>query len=830
MLYVSACFCLDFWTSTISQSKPILRTVYHTTINAPKATPTAVAITNHHQSGQKTSPFSTTNCVNGASSTTTNTTTPHSSVHSVKSTLSSTQVTRTMDTFQKVCETKTVTKTTQINGAIPHVTSSLKKTGKGSEVGGAYVNGALSSSSSSLPEPPPKPVSAAEVPVSNGCLNPSETSAFSTPTATKAVVTQAPITQAYHKGRLSDKLSDYEDIWNGPSTGESDVKNPFFRPIQNGSMTEDETVSLVSDTDGHSGFSAVNPGYHSDTASEKSDFVFHRALTASQSGVKKEVETEHVEETQIVNVERIVPAGVRAKDEAVVFTFDLPTQTVNSLTQSGSLGRPRRSPPSIRAPPIPEARRPSQEAIQPTYAQPWALPVNKPVETRKDTTGAINVSDYFIEKIEKDSRPTERILPPEIPPRKESFNFRDFNPQVTTFLPPATVAPHQGSYTEPHRSKASITLKTASSTPKLSPVDIRKAPVDTAIVSTIGRSQSMKALAEELEKPIHARAQSLPKDAPKQNSQMKVGKCSTTVVQVTTVKVPVTVPEEGVMAQPTLSFSTTNSLPRTERYKPPPPPKPNTLKSPDRKAPHCQHQRPPPISQSFEENFFKPEVIKKLEEPSKPHVGKFPVYNSQSSLASFSDTSTVEDLISDVSPDLTLKPIKPLTIKNLQRISEYDNINHRLPGAPSSRRTVVSSAGTQYCQPWDSNLWDNLMSMPHPPNPTQTPSDYQDAKSEPSDGGSEGDYSSVYYESESGRAPSDHMGSEVCNSTFEWAKEAKNCAVDPTQVAENIDRDLERSVEQLTNEPVSDDEGVEDDHDTTHDNFSKRLMPFLCKL
>ena len=137
----------------------------------------------------------------------------------------------------------------------------------------------------------------------------------------------------------------------------------------------------------------------------------------------------------------------------------------------------------------------------------------------------------------------------------------------------------------------------------------------------------------------------------------------------------------------------------------------------------------------------------------------------------------MEDLICDVSPDLTLKPIKPLTIKNLQRISEYDNINHRLPGAPSSRRTVVSSAGTQYCQPWDSNLWDNLMAMPNPPAKQQqarTPSDYQDAKSEHSDPGSDGDYSSVYYESESGRAPSEHMGSEVANSTFEWSREKKS--------------------------------------------------------
>ena len=123
--------------------------------------------------------------------------------------------------------------------------------------------------------------------------------------------------------------------------------------------------------------------------------------------------------------------------------------------------------------------------------------------------------------------------------------------------------------------------------------------------------------------------------------------------------------------------------------------------------------RSPLISQSFNEHFFKKEAVEQLERGSpSPPVGRFPVYdNPQSPRTSESDEgSTVEDLIADVSPELTLKPIKPLTIGNVSRMSEYDNVTGII-GGPSSRRTGGSSVATYYCQPWDSSLWDDLLNL-----------------------------------------------------------------------------------------------------------------------
>ena len=75
---------------------------------------------------------------------------------------------------------------------------------------------------------------------------------------------------------------------------------------------------------------------------------------------------------------------------------------------------------------------------------------------------------------------------------------------------------------------------------------------------------------------------------------------------------------------------------------------------------------------------------------------------------SYSEGSTVEDLITQTSPDLTVQPIKPLTVTNLQRMSEYDNLSGLFshPGGTTGghhRSLAPSSVGTFYCKPWDSS-------------------------------------------------------------------------------------------------------------------------------
>ncbi|XP_064600127.1 uncharacterized protein LOC135466527 isoform X2 [Liolophura sinensis] len=118
---------------------------------------------------------------------------------------------------------------------------------------------------------------------------------------------------------------------------------------------------------------------------------------------------------------------------------------------------------------------------------------------------------------------------------------------------------------------------------------------------------------------------------------------------------------------------------------------------------------------SFEETCFLIEdlenSVKNTPPPTSPSLNKFPVDNSAINRRSYSDSSTVEDLISHTAPQCTVKSLQPLTLKNLQRVSEYDNLMN--PYRPSSVRTA-SSIGTVFCKPWDSSPWQNLLQSESP--------------------------------------------------------------------------------------------------------------------
>ena len=204
-----------------------------------------------------------------------------------------------------------------------------------------------------------------------------------------------------------------------------------------------------------------------------------------------------------------------------------------------------------------------------------------------------------------------------------------------------------------------------------------------------------------------------------------------------------------IQAAPTLQLhcSRAQSLPTDDLSPEPPPVPPKNLATPPdspvmcRPPPHPSNgsiqptgSSPPPTqkgmpatSDSFEKNF---EQMLKLEGPGP--MQRFPLDINQhtatqgtSQRTSYSESSTVEDLIQDVLPSLTVKPIKVerLTEKNLQRISDYDNVSGVL--GPQSRRTVASSA-TIYCTPWDNNnvlqkMFDNLQTHALPPPPHAPP-------------------------------------------------------------------------------------------------------------
>lgn len=93
-----------------------------------------------------------------------------------------------------------------------------------------------------------------------------------------------------------------------------------------------------------------------------------------------------------------------------------------------------------------------------------------------------------------------------------------------------------------------------------------------------------------------------------------------------------------------------------------------------------------------------------------PTLSRFPVYrpsklNDVSRHSMFSELSTVEDLISSVNPQLTIKPMKQIpTIIYSGAMSEYDNLtSHYAP--PSGR----SNAETEFCAPWDNTFCSSLL-------------------------------------------------------------------------------------------------------------------------
>lgn len=86
---------------------------------------------------------------------------------------------------------------------------------------------------------------------------------------------------------------------------------------------------------------------------------------------------------------------------------------------------------------------------------------------------------------------------------------------------------------------------------------------------------------------------------------------------------------------------------------------------------------------------------------SSPGVGKFPVfYKTEEQKVMYSEGSTAEDIITSWNPELTLRP-RPFPVNG--PLSEYDNLNN-LYIAPS-----VNSTGTLFCNPWENSVLGKFM-------------------------------------------------------------------------------------------------------------------------
>ena len=516
-----------------------------------------------------------------------------------------------------------------------------------------------------------------------------------------------------------------------------------------------------------------NPGYRSDSESEWEG-----------PEQRKNKQTEHVEVTTTTHLHKIVPPGMQAK-QPVVFKFDLNHQLMSS-----------KPPPTTQPPPVPNSHSspafslldsPLSQYSSPSYTEPFDSRIGR-VDGVTSTVGAIRIGDG--------SRP---VIP----------------------------APgHHSKQTRPHSTY--VREKLPSVTSYRDPVDLVHGNTPTKLC-TIRRSQSLKALVSEIEKPIEERAFSLPNE-----------------------KKDLTGKRDKKAKPPPPVIHEVEDTPRKQ-----PPPKPKRQTKP-KNRPTAQlnarnitapitnnateaipfHFKPPVISESFEKNFFGPDNVNILQEGSEPHMHRFPTDLSQLPDPQTTwnrDPVTVEEIMKTMSPDLTLRPVKPLTRKNLQgRFSDYDNINPHFNGPSSRRTTATSSVGTHYDVPWDTSKWykvltgdlpagDDFMAPHDSPAPLASPEEsYFLAEQDQGDCGSDPDYSSVC-------PPSEVLGSDLAASYVWHAKSDRDSATETTPQPPLQEDSLESAVDQLSCQPDSDDEGMGDDNELARDDFKNRLMPFLCE-
>ena len=573
----------------------------------------------------------------------------------------------------------------------------------------------------------------------------------------------------YNNTDLVDKLSDYED-----------AQGPFFQPI----------VSLPSDTSSNVGgkvsqisshyenvnYNVNNPGYASDCISEKSDYIdssfFINLDAVPNKGRKRLISTEHVEETTTVCLDQLVPRGLK-RYTPVMFKFNVvpSTPTKDTLSPAVSGGS------SVPTSPYKSAA--SSQFSTPSYMEPVDTLIGR-VAGASHTNPVVKVNNTLKQ-----------------PGVTRYTNSLEINPSgVCRYGNSLEIKPPPG----PHRADLRHDSK-SSTMPKFSKHErvVARSPQNSGLHQRRRDTASLISHLEVVKKmppKVFMRSQSL-RSLPSSNEWKEQ-----------------TLPRQGgesrVRGQTRGSLQTVIE-PGSQSADSSPVHKPNRTASHQHLVNgHVNgHNAKPERTNSETQaiNNHLNEILGDLDElnlliddplpapvPLAVTLRRFPKAHSQSSLnstqTSFSDTCTVEDVLNNISPELTLRPIKPLTAKNLQRRSDYDNLNN--VWCPSSRRTVTSSVGTHYSQPWDSNILQDLITFGSVaqqgqfPTPTTTDKANRDSFVSRQSGLTE---YSLFNESESGRAPSEL--------SFEVPAEGANPPAN---------QDTEILVQ------LSDDEGMEDDN------------------
>ena len=566
-----------------------------------------------------------------------------------------------------------------------------------------------------------------------------ERSAFSKPSTNNG------LTPRYYCSSPHDKLSDYEDVWS-PKPSAPQTPLNFFKPIGKGSSVSSLDSLMVKDSDR---MSMHNPGYISDAGSDKErDFIdqsFVVDLTKPVFASSPNTERQSRKKSKSKPVMR----------NHTVHNVNYERRAAKKVTQVETVQKSSKM----------------QAVIADGIIQRSTSEMSSNTQCIRRTTVKSQSVPRDILSSKTDSEETEyENLVNGVPlmPRYSPQSFPVQNSRPKDCAPSAPCLGTSEVHPPVHEVKSDPILSTC-----VIPLSQYIIPNDTA------QSQSSLMFQAAPTLPLHCtRTQSLPTEdlSPE----------------------PPPVPPKNLDTPPASPSAS------PVMYKPPP--HPSNLGNGPRLSPSPPRKGMPSTSDSFEKNF---ELMQKLEGPDQ--MQRFPLDISHhtptqgiSQRTSYSESSTVEDLIQDTSPNLSVKPImvERLTEKNLQRISDYDNVSGVL--GPRSRRTVASSA-TTYCVPWDSNIVQKLMDNPptQAPPPLQTPPTQAPPLAHPETTEEEDDdYSSVSAYAESG------CPSECATSTF------GSCSQKKVGGGENETPDIDGLANKLGKNEicVSDDEGMEDDH------------------
>ena len=578
---------------------------------------------------------------------------------------------------------------------------------------------------------------------------------------------------AYYGGRLSDKLSDYEDVWNSSPSKINGNESPLKFIITNKAAISDSDIKLQGNRGSaisENRLSIINPGYISDSDSERSSPCVNNNNTPDQFIDVTKAESKHVNRKQVTK-------QVSVPLKAEVVTTQVPIQRQNQRAKF-TLHRHSAFVPVTKGN---TAAHGESHVIKPGTSPGYREPVDSligRVHGVSNTSGAVRVRDSIKQNMAK------RCSDGALIGASQNNHITSSDSNITSNMSNLEIFKNK-------INELQSNLETIQS-PRLT---VKHTQVD-------NRCRSLEPPQHRIENIKNYKCNVEGKRSLSLECLSEGKQSPTTCLIQSNVRKPS--PPDQVKLEPVQFINVLNNN-HGAHYT-------------DNANKHIQ------LSQSFQSNFFTPG---KMPERTETPLRRFPVYQSQQSVMSnCSEASTVEDIISSLTPELKVHPIKPLTIQNLQRMSEYDNLGHH---AMASHKTA-SSVGTYYCRPWDNSAWQGLLqsktaqhvtSKKTQGNVTLQSGSYENT----SDVDSDADYSLVKTGHE--RTPSrkqTNLATELATS-FEWKIRSPEEETSSWPEEEAVDDDVVAMVTEHIDESDND-----EDQQTTRELLGDKLMPFLGKL